>query len=938
MADGMLGKIIDDYISTELDAARREGRQPTVLRFPESTFDELGAFGVQDDITAIASNAQQPTGQMARTQIVIAPDTEGRVVKLFFLHELQIYGLLERCLGTNTNQKLMSTGQVCRAARWTSSDGHVFNGRTSGRGESHAREQSDLQLPHFAILHDRRAGIEPEEELPRRGFEFVAGQEDTTVKQWLAGTGETQATSEGKADIPRDAEQFLAASRAHTLGRARVPQGRSVLPADDSEDDTDSSTDSSGEPEDSFAALLPGAHLTPRVARPGLRVTTSNGGTADRQTSSEGALHGGQSREVSTEGPSSELQVPEDSLMPSSARGSLGQQQRPYHEWRNAQGRKYDAVDESGLHGHTANTAEWENENRVPIGSKKGKSKGNRVVPRTTGSSVRPSASGSQFGSQADVSTSSTMAPTWSNAQIAPRPNNNRPLVNYYKFDQGSSSAKVPPGMRSAPRASEEPHTQAQQDPQNGQRLVQLVDLSYDDVHLPRATSNVRPVVGTPLVPHSAEQSALYATTSQEDESIVESILPPPPKDSHKKHNTMRQKAGNRLKSRDKVAGNKFNVQLELPDPPPAPKTKRPQQNNGEHGQDRPILGTRNNENVDNSPSAQVPHLKPSTKITTENHPFGEVLRSERRKQQDEDDEADSGSRPKLVGRIGVLLLRSGENNEALGLSPGGPIDLQTELRETSLRTDFLSRVTTSMDDAAFLIDAAWLGRSAAVTRTTHSILEILIRETGAGQLLKVVVPVGQGGLDRSKYNMKTREGVMAEASLHFPVHVYDAQISLVQPAAESEMSSKSAIDGFIESMNTDGAPPSFRAKVPPGLFNVEKVFAKRVVEAVSVRDPGIVFKLTEVQDLIPETLDMQHYNTRFLARSREEMIEDQRYWWEVSYETVDLSRAEELQHYVCGMVQQMDDVGRYNRGPFVVSEDYHSDDGTEVQWLQPFW
>lgn len=411
MADGILSQIIEDFINTELEAARRDKRPPTVLRYPESVFDELGSFAVKDDCTVVT--AQQPVGHVARTQIVIAPDSDGQVVKLFYLHELQSYGLLERCLGTN--QKLMSTGQVCRATRWTNTDGHIFNGRTSGGGESHARDQTALQLPRFAVLRDRRAGIVPGQETPRQGFEFVRGQEDTTVKQWLAGTGETQTTSEDRADIPRDAEQFLAASRSHTLGRARVPQGISVIPVDDRTDATDSSTDSSSEHDDDFAALLPGTRLAPRMA--GRTVFAAS--HKDRPWFGE-ALSSTHQEQLppTTMRKTSALQTPEHSVVEPSARGLLEQQarsatsQRPSEEWKRKSGRNYSAVDHGGLTGDVTNTAKWENENSVPVTGKKKKPKDNRVVPRTTSKSAIHPSNGSQIGSQADMSTNSSTTPT----------------------------------------------------------------------------------------------------------------------------------------------------------------------------------------------------------------------------------------------------------------------------------------------------------------------------------------------------------------------------------------------------------------------------------------------------------------------------------------------------------------------------------------------
>lgn len=219
ISDGSLRQIIGEYIITELDAAEKENRKPRVTRFPESTFDELGVFGaIQPAITPVE---RQSSSQVPRTQNVMTPENEGKLVKLFRLHDLESHGLLGRTLAQASarSRKTMSKGLVCRAARWSDTDGHVFNGRVDCHNTGRILlTGSGLHLPPFAKLHDRREGIEPVQE-PLRGHDwgFVAGQEDTTVKQWLQGTGETrQEVPDTRSEIPKDARQYLASAQTHT--------------------------------------------------------------------------------------------------------------------------------------------------------------------------------------------------------------------------------------------------------------------------------------------------------------------------------------------------------------------------------------------------------------------------------------------------------------------------------------------------------------------------------------------------------------------------------------------------------------------------------------------------------------------------------------------------------------------------------------------------
>lgn len=780
----------------------------------------------------------------------------------------------------------MGAGQVCRAARWSSVNGHIFNGRTGANGKRNPSAQGALQLPRFAILHDRRAGIELGEETPQRcKYESVPGLTNASaVDQWLDETGENQTTPESRADIPVDAEQYLAASRSHTLSRARVPRGMVAIPVDDAAEETDGSTESGSE-HDALNAMLPQIRSTPNAARPNALAMTNYSGNNSRYPSSA-VLEPSACDEVN-QGRHS----PQHSINISLIRES-SEQQTPgsavSHHWEHdTTSAVYARVDRNGLTADATSTAQWANQNRVPIQSGQ-RSRNKRVVRRAAGGeSVSQAhmlkstclasevARKDDYGRSAVNHTASTVGADHENLTLvevnepedacssklhAPKSSTTGALIPLQQSDQGSSPTKLEPDFGSGPSMLGQCLWNSSQEFQTGANAMDPEELNVIASQMCRPSllseTSTQPV---PQIRRSYAAAALLGRDSAAA-PIVEEIQSPKPEESTKKYDTMGQRAG--CGSKAKKGNNK--VKLGLPEPWPLPKNKPRQQNSGEAGQSGQMLSDRNADNRDGGASPQLPHLKPSTKITTGNHPFGELLRSESLKQQAQEEDDDLGpkcSQLKLVGQAGVLLLRPGDKNEELSFAPQDPIALQAELRQTSLRTDFFSRVTTSTEDAGKLADIASMGQSASTSKTTRPFLEILIRENATGQLLKVVVPAGEEGPDRSRYSVKTRERVLAEACLHYVVHVYDAQISLVQPGTKYAISPMGAINDFIASINSDGGPPSFRMQVPSEVFTVHHVLAKRVVEIVDTERPGMTLTLSEVQVLVKAPLGSQSYN-----------------------------------------------------------------------------
>ncbi|GIZ40132.1 hypothetical protein CKM354_000348400 [Cercospora kikuchii] len=990
-ADFELNRIINDYISEEIKTAEKEDRLPHIVRFPESNFDDLAVVDEGKERPAKSRHARQPRSSVPRTQIVIAPENEAKVVKLFPLHELQAHGLLERCLAplTKKSETLLNTGLVCRAARWCPQDGHIFNGRTGGRSSVLVAEQT-LELPPFGVIYDRREGVK------RLEPPTTNREENTTVKQWLEGIGETRlGPLEANVDIPKDAKQHLASAQTHTAGRARVVKGLGIVPDDQNCDTSEESSESESDNEE-FAAILqpPSTQSMAPFKETSLRQTPKTGnskkhpsslpvsavGTGDGrlfQDTKKGNIIG----DVPSCGTSAlhetSMPVPERSILNHEGRSTAPstravklrtsqEAQNSEQEW--ATDKTHAKVDPIGLLSNPANTARWRNENYVAL-DRKSKAKESRLKPRGkqrvdsssiaetrphlrdtdpshsvdprgdtgTGSDLTSSAAKGQVNRDAEgaaVPWSMSVAHTW---QKTGR------LIDPGTPEPGLQSVKVPPGLKGGPETHQEQHKEASTGVNTTGILVELGEVADQDrakqnpvQTAPQLLSGSRP----PLQQGPGDLDASQvgsARADQGEDTIVESIQRLP-KNYAKRHNTMRQKAGKNVKGKKGkklAADQKCKAQLELPDPVPAPKRKQHLPGVAKAAVRETVIGT-NNAQTPSDNTTQPARLKPSTRITKDNHAFGKLLQSEKQKQEAHDDDNDASPHPpKLIARLGLLLLRLDERNQEIDRSATDPISMQTNLREINPRTHFLPRLTTCSVDAARLIDSVLVVGDAAVSRSSSSRLELIIRETATGQLLKLTLSAGEQSAEPTQYSIKANEHIrLGEASCHLVAHVWDTQVSLVQPAPDYAFPSPDAINDFIASMATDETPPSFRAQTSNGVFTLEKVLAKRIIE---IKKPGMSFQLCEVQDLVTEYQDLGSYNFRALARSREEMIEEQRYWFEAQWETTDLSRADDLQLHVNETIQQMDNIGLQNQGLYVVSQDNRSDDESDVV-EQPFW
>jgi hypothetical protein len=236
------------------------------------------------------------------------------------------------------------------------------------------------------------------------------------------------------------------------------------------------------------------------------------------------------------------------------------------------------------------------------------------------------------------------------------------------------------------------------------------------------------------------------------------------------------------------------------------------------------------------------------------------------------------------------------------------PKEFQQRLNSMSdeVETVFLPRITTLDSDAIYLSKMF-----TAKSLQTEAFYEIYIQDINGWRLM-VTVP----SANKSDFTIKFRDRAIGHAYLHYPVRVWDARMTLVDPGLHHLTPSRDAIAEFISTVSSFTAEPtSFRGCIPHPQFIIEKVLAHRVF---SYDLDGMILLLDESQDLeCSRQSHHKHYNFVAKADTREEMVTKHRLWWEARFETYDLTLAEQMQDRVDQMVTSMDGVGVENVGPW---------------------
>lgn len=857
----------------------------------------------------------------ARTHLIKVRETEGKRLRFMPLYSLPDR-LLERTLAPENARinKILIEGLTCRPVRWHSRDGDIFNGRT-GVGLSLANSKLDeLQLPDFSIFNDTRPLDHDTDDPPTKTWEHIG--DPPTLSQWLSGTGLTgQVVPGAQPDIPRDAWRFLAAGPAD-VGRLRVPKGQDLLPSsheepaqvpaapksnffalltgEDSEtdDDVDDHKGSDEDDGDSGSSKTVGDN-TIDILRTGSKKSKPKGdwplldqkphtprplaskATVDLQLPSR-ASRPAPAAQVLNNRTSERTPTHTSSSTPRSSSIRGDDAASSVHGNFPEYGGQFVKVDDVGMTGNAANAAEWERQHYSPRVSRNSKKKSRPVVPRSAASLAQggPQSSTSRTPSLAFSSqTQSTIRQDfreadWTNNVVIA--NSKGPKLIDDAAGISSGPVQVPPGLEEPAR------TQG----------------------------------------HPDEDS---------DGEIHESVEQLPTKFASKR-NTMRQKAGKKAKAKkltSKPAAAKAQLPLPDPPPPPRPKPKEPTSALVLTSHQKPA--STGMAGIPGSSGKEAPTLETTVDPSSIMHPrhaFAQCLlelKQKIREEEDEEEKDDGGdimsNRVKLVATIGVLLTRPLSKDFDRGVLAPAASQKQLNASWESLRTDLFTRLTTSKEDATFIMNL--VGEDAEI----QAFYELWIRDASGRQLV-ISVP----SQDKTAYTVKLHDRNLAEAYLHYPMHVWDSMFALVKPGTEYKSPSEDAIKEFISSMQTEQNGPSFKAMERVGLLTVNRVLAKRLF---TKKGRGGTLLVTEVQDMDIGSVDDRRYNFMAMTLSHLEMVDLHRLWWEARWETTDLENAAILEEDVDEMVRAIDVVGVENMGPYHYGEEESDEEAVPVI---PFW
>ncbi|SMY20349.1 unnamed protein product [Zymoseptoria tritici ST99CH_1A5] len=818
--DEALGDIIAKYITTELEAAEREERDPDIVRYPQSRLDRVDTGPTEEQMEDEA--LLQPPPAHVRpvfTHIIVTGEGEGKQVKFFKMYELP-EDFLRRILSPRTEpcRRLLSYGFTCRAVRWDAQLGYVFNGRDGKNAAVSTFVGGDflsaLTFPSMDDIRDRSES-DVEEELAVHQWEHIDARAPR-VEDWVRGVGETrQIVPEIEGEVVEKAGSKPTVAPLIDLGAEDPNQS-------DGESEDEIRT---GQPL-SFDDILSGPTIADRA-----KEESGNEIKIGQLLSFDDMLSGPTIADRANEDDSDDSGDSDEAIsLPTKVPMTVPSRAAPAQRVDN---RGWDAV--------------------LP-----------KVAPQ--GQPVLQNRSNS----------------------AALKPLSTPPPAAPESFpDYGSAYSKVDDVGLLAPAAAQamyEHHSRSARPTKSKARSV-----------VPRATIR-------------DESNTTPSASHESDDEVIDRLQTPDPRFAQRM-NTMNQKAGKKGKGNNtsKAAGKKpaYKAQLPLPDPVPAPKPKK-------------VVEAPKTISKSVISSSSVRSAATKKPVDAFSKLLANTLETQRQSNDEEDFDSDEETltpkpRMKLMAQIGILLSRS-EDKTLGSYRTVPPQELQEKLSSMSddLKTDFLPRITSADSDAVYLN-----GIFEANGLQMEAFYEISILDIKSWPL-KITVPAAK----KSDFTIKARDRAMGYAFLHFPVRVWDARVTLVDPGLNHETASRDAIAEFVSSMScTPGEAPSFRAFVPPGEFFVQRVTA---IKFYSYDLDGMIYRLVKTQEL--ETSGQshrRHYNfVAKAAETREEMVASHRMWWEVRLETFDLQMAEQMQSRVDELVRSMDGVGLANVGPWEGNEE----------------
>lgn len=936
-ADAALGSILRMY-SEESGAAG-------LNRFHESDVDQLDAAAAAAnvscthatltgsesfaDVAAVAhsqgsssSGNSAPShaapGQAIKVHYLLVTQSQASQIKLFKLRQLPV-GHLERTLSSlaPTVRNAVGYGFTARLVRWNAtSEEYVFNGRSgAATRESDAQVSELFEKTFFQPLQDSRPHVPTAEEQQNvsmgNGWR-VKGQKPT-VRDFLAGIGETEFVDPNQVqEMPADTKNLMAQSGngpITTVGRARVPKARtgSISSSDESDavaDYRDEAEPSSALLAQAFSSLL-GPSSKAKVASDVGSDSESEG--RDDKRMSFAALLGGPSRkaQASTASTTGSMnlkahghdqvavtsQVKHSTVTPplsTNAEQTINSENTlPVYS------KKYAAVDRHGLMSVASLQAEWETEN---ISHRRQKpSKSGITSRRAVTSHPVMSPPPTEDGNTATAPLSNFSSPqrgqtSGSSRSISVQSNSSREQIYRQPWTTMTPPRCLPQGELVDVSA---PSTMVSKPPPG-------FDMGQKSNVLPHHTGD-----GSKAIPTAAEavQDLIdFDDNAEDDVSIVERLQPQQSKPVKKY--TMRQQKGKKKgggsQGKKTPKTNKSDVSLPKPDPLPTPKRKPPTKSQvpqlesfSKHGG----ASLSSEQGVADANTAMKTVAQASTKIGS----FLKQLDSEHHIQ---------GAQ--VVVQFGTILINHKEDKDfCQGVYDVAKMETKIQTAGCKLQTEMLTRLTTSLTDVHAIFSA--FPGSEVIGSVRY---EMHVKDSKGSpyiiQFHEQRAPHGCTVLPASD--------TIGTAYLHYPMHIFDAKVTVEKTLLENTNDLFSSARQLIETLHTFDRAPSFRGLAPKNAFTIDKVYAKRTFTKTGAH--GIKMLVTEVQDLFIQPLDSTYYNFRAEARSKEDMVRDQRFWYEacLTLKTEGLGDWDPLQGVVDGVVSSIDGVGFGNEGPWVRS------------------
>ena len=869
-----------------------------------------------------------------------------------------------------TAEKAIRFRFTCRTVRWDSEIREwKFNGRI-GKSVS----VKDTTIAHifnsttFLPLSDQRSRAAIAEHnydaAPVTTWRFKNPDERRTIERFIEGMYETEAAKpeEIPVDIPADAQKFLTRSTLPSVGSAR-PRVVKGISARSQDSDYDSDEDSGDEESDTnFANLMTGTNIKTGTtadeeesgkttdSEEGIPMFESLLGKTDRRLMPP-PQSPSQNRTLSYAKIFSTPQVSkaDETSIPGLTNASYSvideTSSTPVTaipSWS----RSYAKVDKAGLVSPAVNMAAWKHETmslRQPKKDRSGISRRQLTlssspatpIPADGRSATMSTSAGPELHQFQPLSTpppiplspfGSTRVQPTSDIQSDMQPwARNVIQQDAYPMKliddtstQCEASVKLPPGLGPPPDGNahaaqtlqepvaQNPITSARQSGGMPQSLIDLFNSvpmsSAPKVKLPPTTAN-----------QSLHQTSSNATTApattyhtpEGDDRIIER-LQPSSNEPRVKRNTMRQQAGkrgNQGSSRKPNRSGEAKVELPKPDPVPPPRqASAPKIQKGSTSSKADFskaTASLKDLSIEDGSGSTVEYPGNSEKAPAKPETAVERLLQ---KVSDATDIAEA----EVSVDFGMVLVRHPDTKEFhKGVLSKEALQTKLDKAGNALQTAFIARMTTSSTDAQYILE---LAKGTEITAKVEYKIQL---KTAEGNLR--VVRFDQEAMN--DFVILSGDNDLGTLYMHYPMHVWDAQVTIIKPA--TDVSIRDSVADFMFSMQTTENAPSFFAAIPQSSFTVVKVYAKRIFSKKI--SEGVKLQVTEVRDLSLDSVNSPNHNFKATTLPDEMMVEQQCLWWECDLhsKTTDCASAGALQGISDYLVSQMDGVGFSNKGPW---------------------